>query len=159
MILTLQQRIEQKIHPEPNSGCWIWLGTINPTGGYPQIWANGKTVYAHVLIYEMIKGPIPEGLQLDHLCRVRCCVNPHHLEPVTARENMNRGNPYFIRNRNKTHCIYGHEFTIANTIRGRGGRRECRECKRRVSVERYYRTYPNAGSRSYRKRSPYAPSC
>lgn len=76
------------------SGCWLWLGAIN-SDGYGRMrdprTSYGRMMQAHRFFYEQVRSPIPEGLQLDHLCRVRRCVNPEHLEPVTSRENVRRG--------------------------------------------------------------------
>jgi hypothetical protein len=137
MAKTLLERFNEKFIPEPNSGCWLWLGTLNK-GGYGDICRNGrveKHAQAHRVAYELYVGPIPAGLDLDHLCRVRCCVNPAHLEPVTRSENVKRGlMPAINRARAvaQTHCVHGHEFTAENTIhakvRGRSTR-ECRECR------------------------------
>lgn len=82
-------------------------------------------------MYEAFVGPIPDGLQIDHLCRVRHCVNPAHLEPVTIAENVRRGAAA------QTHCKYGHEYTPENTVIHHGGR-ECRTCNRIRSRRRYY---------------------
>jgi hypothetical protein len=82
--------------PEPNSGCVLWLGELN-SAGYGRISQGnnhvGKRVryLAHRVSYELAKGQVPEGMELDHLCRVRCCINPEHLEPVTRSENNRRG--------------------------------------------------------------------
>ncbi len=73
---------------EPNSGCWLWAGFIHPKNGYGSYRMNGRTCGAHRASYELHVGPIPDGYDLDHLCRVRSCVNPSHLEPVTRRENL-----------------------------------------------------------------------
>src|ERR1019366_4519713 len=83
------ERFLKFVLPEPNTGCWLWTGGLN-RGGYGQFMTPPCTV-AHRVAYELFVGPIPEGLQLDHLCRVRSCVNPQHLEPVSQQENIRRG--------------------------------------------------------------------
>jgi hypothetical protein len=79
-----------KIEGEPNSGCWLWTGSLN--GRYPKIWdgRRGHVIYAHVFAWTVLRGPVPLGYDVDHLCRVKICVNPQHLEPVTRRENLRR---------------------------------------------------------------------
>lgn len=105
--------------------CWIWKAG-KTRWGYGRIRIDGKRRYAHRLPYEDIHGPIPSGLEPDHLCRVRCCVNPDHLEPVTPLENAQRG----IRH-TKTHCIRGHALSGTNLLLKRNGRqRNCRQCGR-----------------------------
>ena len=84
------ERFEAKWTPEPNTGCWLWTGATDRKG-YGQFRSKGAHVKAHRWSYERLVGPIPEGLQIDHLCRVPGCVNPEHLEPVTHRENQVRG--------------------------------------------------------------------
>lgn len=101
------------------SGCWIWHGHCDRHG-----YGRCGRGLAHRASYETFVGEIPAGLQLDHLCRVRNCVNPEHLEPVTMLENIRRG-----FNANKTHCIHGHEFTPENTYRKpKTTARNCRAC-------------------------------
>lgn len=111
--------------------CWLWTGTIDD-GGYGMIAGEGGRNYlrAHRVMYEILVGPIPKGMQLDHLCRVRNCVNPAHLEPVTPRENTLRS-PVALAaiNAAKTRCPRGHLFDvtypITNTSRLRRGCLRC----------------------------------
>lgn len=102
-------------------------------------WGYGKTHggrVAHKFAYQYVIGLIPDGLTLDHLCTVRHCVNPAHLEPVTMKENLMRGNGFGAKNARKTHCHRGHEFTPENTLTI-NGRRVCRPCNRLRLRERY----------------------
>lgn len=121
---------------EKTESCWLWHGRLHK--GYGHIVVVGVAQPAHRFAYELLVGPIPAGLQLDHLCRVRHCVNPTHLEPVTCKENLNRG---IHRNAIKTHCSKGHEFTPENTgyypHKDGRRRRQCRECNRQ-NCARYY---------------------
>ena len=115
--------------PEPNSGCWLWLGGVNE--GYGRVRVGRKQAMAHRVMYEREVGPIPKGLTLDHLCRVRSCVNPAHLEPVTTRENTLRGVGVSALNAQKVACVRGHRFDSKNTYHLRG-KRSCRACHARV---------------------------
>ncbi|WP_329114539.1 HNH endonuclease signature motif containing protein [Streptomyces sp. NBC_01353] len=128
---------------EPGSdGCVLYTGYITD-GGYGQISVNGSQKLAHRAIYELTVGPIPEGMELDHIChnrdsscvggtscRHRRCINVDHLEPVTGAENTRRGRTWAI-NGTKTHCPQGHPYDDENTHRY-GGRRYCRACNREV---------------------------
>lgn len=129
---TLEERLQYFIEPEPNTGCWIWWAS--PDGsGYGQLMIAGKMHKVHRLMYERHRGPIPEGYTLDHLCRVRCCVNPAHLEPVTKKENIHRGIGIAARNAKKTHCPRGHPFSGENLFITVTGSRWCRTCMRDAS--------------------------
>jgi hypothetical protein len=116
--------------------CIIWPGSRYSTG-YGRVWRDGRMQSAHRAAYQDAYGPIPEGLVLDHLCRVRLCVNPDHLEPVTHRVNILRGVGASARNVVKTHCPRGHAFTTENTYLNPRGFRVCRECHR--AADRRYR--------------------
>lgn len=107
-------------------GCWLWGGSRDRKG-YGRWWFRGKQVKAARFAYEHFVGPIPDGLTIDHLCRVTSCVNPGHLEPVPIAENMRRGFSPSSLNRVKTSCPQGHEYTEENTYRS-GGKRWCRTC-------------------------------
>lgn len=114
---------------EVTDGCWLWTG-CQVQNGYGQFRFDGRTGLAHRWAYEHFVGPIPDGLDLDHLCRVRHCVNPAHLEPVTRAENLHRGKGNgFQLNAAKTHCAQGHPFSGHNLIIGKNGQRLCRACK------------------------------
>ena len=108
--------------------CWVWnKSTTHAAHGYGQISIDGKLKLAHRVSYEEYVGPIPEGLGLDHLCRIRACINWRHLEPVTNKENCERGLTG-QHNSNKTHCPWGHLFDEANTYWYKNNRRKCKAC-------------------------------
>lgn len=112
------------------NGCWSWVG--NRVGGYGK-WPIGNKIYpAHRVMYERAKGPIPAGLQLDHLCRNTGCVNPDHLEAVTGTINVLRGTGPTAQNARKTHCKNGHPLTKENIYlpRSSPGQRSCKLCAR-----------------------------
>jgi hypothetical protein len=112
--------------------CWLWTAPPN-SDGYGRLKVDGQEVKAHVFAYELLIGPVPSGLQPDHLCRVRLCVRPDHLEPVTCRVNLLRGDTHAARNAAKTHCLAGHAFSAENTYIYRG-KRYCRACQRSRGV-------------------------
>lgn len=114
--------------------CWIWTAYTNEFG-YGEYNVNGRAERAHRVAYETELHPIPEGLQLDHLCRVPACVNPFHLEPVTMRENLERSPTYPAH---RTHCPQGHPYDEANTYYYKSGGRACRECHRVRENARYH---------------------
>lgn len=123
----LPERFNSKI-AVTSAGCWEWTASVE-RGGYGRYRVGSKTRLAHRVSYEHLVGPIPDGLQLDHLCRNRRCVNPAHLEPVTCKENLMRGETEAARNAAKTHCKHGHELTAANVIVKRSVHRACRLCQ------------------------------
>lgn len=108
-----------------DDGCWEWTASRFRNG-----YGQGNRTVAHRVVYELLVGPVPEGLDLDHLCRNRGCVNPGHLEPVTRRENLRRGETLPAANAIKTHCNTGHEFSEENTYVDALGKRHCRACRR-----------------------------
>jgi hypothetical protein len=122
-------RIEKYSEPEPMSGCLLWIGCLSDSG-YALLRVKGKNKRVHRLLWEAERGVLPSSLTLDHLCRVRSCINIRHLEPVSARENTLRGICRSAVNSRKTHCHRGHEFTPENTrIEGLRLRR-CRQCRK-----------------------------
>ncbi len=136
--MTPLERFHAKWMPEPNTGCWLWLGALT-AGGYGCFYVDKHyRSTAHRVSYELFVGPIPAGLQIDHLCRVRGCVNPDHLEPVTCRENLMRG-PTTLNALNvaKTHCPKGHPLSGGNLKTNRHGHRDCGECRRVLRRRRY----------------------
>lgn len=131
---SLRERIEEKYIPEPNSGCWLWTGAATDRG-YGRVWVHAaqRAIPAYRALYELENGPVPDGLELDHLCRVPACVNPAHLEPVTHKENQCRS-PLIMkgagdRMRAKTHCPQNHPYAGKNLYTFPDGRRVCRICR------------------------------
>lgn len=133
--LSVEQRFWSKVDKDgpvpidrPDLGpCWLWTAATNGHG-YGIFHLDGRLVKPHRFAYELLAGPIPAGLQLDHLCRVRLCLNTAHLEPVTNQENIRRGESG-VRQREKTHCPQGHPYAAGNIYRYRG-KRNCRACSR-----------------------------
>ena len=122
--------IEHWSMPEPNTGCWLWLGSLNMNGYGKMRYLGSGNTRAHRISYKAFKGPIPEGLELDHLCRVKSCVNPDHLEAVTHRENLLRGPGPAADNARKTICPSGHSLLDPLNVYVRRGARTCRACDR-----------------------------
>lgn len=114
---------------ERTETCWLWMGAPSRKGYAQFRTPEGKQVAVHRLAYAHIYGPIPDGMTLDHLCRVHNCVNPEHLEPVTRGENVLRGQTLAAANRAKVECPKGHPYDATNTRHWRG-RRICLACRR-----------------------------
>ncbi|KKN67778.1 hypothetical protein LCGC14_0458110 [marine sediment metagenome] len=110
-------------------GCWLWQGYIRPDGYGEFAVSHRKSMPAHVFSYTDTYGPLPEGLELDHLCRVHSCVRPDHLEAVTHQTNTLRGVGPAAQNAKKIHCPQGHPYDASNTSIYKN-RRRCRECNR-----------------------------
>lgn len=127
-----EQRLLNRTEVDDN-GCWRWTGPLNPAGYGSTIRAWGKGWLPHRLAFTVMVEPIRTEYQIDHLCRVRNCINPGHLEQVTQVENLRRQGAAV------THCVRGHEYTPANTYRSKNGLRRCRKCAPillRASIER-----------------------
>lgn len=123
----LPARLARRIAPA--SGCWIWTGA-RQSRGYGCTSIAGKRALVHRVAYQALVGPIPDDLQIDHLCRVKACCNPAHLEPVTGLVNRQRAAALV------TECRHGHPFTPENTYRTPRGARECRTCRSAQFVRR-----------------------
>jgi len=122
---------------EKTATCWLWKGKTGSLG-YAQVKVRGRSCMAHRIAWEFIHGPIPRGLTLDHLCRIRHCMNPDHLELVTLRENILRGTGVAAKHARQTTCIHGHPLTPENSYCRPGGReRRCRACD--AAISRVYR--------------------
>lgn len=135
-------RIRENISIDPTSGCWNWKLYVNAEG-YGSICVNKKHWAAHRFSYVTFKKNIPKGLVIDHLCRNTSCVNPDHLEPVTNKENIMRGNGICVINARKTHCKRGHAFTKQNTLHKNGNlnHRTCRACASSLYDKKYQKEY------------------
>lgn len=122
------ERFIAKIEVQSGTRCWLWIANVKPTTGYASFQVDGKNVNAHRWIYKRLVGPVPDGLYMDHLCRVRHCVNPWHMEPVTPLENVHRGDA-----RPRTHCPEGHPYAGDNLYVHKGAR-HCITCRRSRKV-------------------------
>jgi hypothetical protein len=126
-----EERFWEKVDKDGPGGCWLWTGAIQHRYGIFNAGPGDDGVYRHVKAHRWawvsLRGPVAEGLELDHLCRVAHCVNPDHIEPVTQQVNLDRANTRPKQLAARTHCKYGHEFSDANTYWA-GTARQCRAC-------------------------------
>ena len=132
---SLEDRFWARVDRRSDDECWEWTGS-RTSHGYGSMSVGGRNRGAHRIAYEIHYGPIPPGLVTDHLCRVRHCVNPAHMEIVTNRENVIRGTVCVPR----THCARGHRLDDDNTGTDRHGRRRCLACKKAADHARYVRS-------------------
>jgi hypothetical protein len=136
--IPIAERLERLSMPEPNSGCVLWLGHIDKYGyGRFTASASRQGRVAHLVAYETYVGPVPVGMELDHLCRNRACRAVWHLEPVTHQVNLLRGVGTAAKNAAKSECVNGHPFDETNTARpyrNHRHHRQCRTCLRDASA-------------------------
>jgi hypothetical protein len=136
----IAERFWEKVNRRGPGECWPWLGA--QSNGYGQMRGHDQAAWAHRVAYELVRGPIPLGLTIDHLCRNRLCVNPSHMEAVTNQENILRGIGFAAENARKTKCPRGHAYDLIGLqpgFRGKGfqNMRGCRTC-RNERVKAYY---------------------
>jgi hypothetical protein len=124
--VTAERRFWEKVDKRGPDECWRWTGALSSKRYGTLTMGHRDRVPAHRFAYELLVGPIPDGLEIDHLCRNTRCVNPAHMEPVTHRENGLRGTSKAAENARKTHCVRGH--SLADAYIYKGGRRQCRTC-------------------------------
>lgn len=138
-------RFFAKIIHNEETGCWLFTSFL--LNGYGRFSlghcrdGSRRTVFAHKLIYESLFGTVPPGLQLDHLCRIRHCVNPAHLEPVTCRQNLLRGDSFSAQNARKIYCPRGHMLIGDNLLPSKlkQGKRTCKQCNNTLTRKNYHR--------------------
>jgi len=137
--LRAYNRFWDRVKKRHSNFCWDWLGLKNERG-YGRFWMNGKLRKAHVVAYGWLIGRIPEGMELDHLCRNTSCVNPSHLQPVTHAENVRRGASPAAKNQARAKCVNGHPFSGKNLYLYKGIHRHCRTCRATRSNRRWRET-------------------
>lgn len=133
-VIPAEVRFAQKYRVDEETGCWVWTASLTPTG-YSNFNDGSGNRNGHRFAYEHFVGPIPDGLTVDHLCRNRACVNPAHLEAVSMRTNLLRGESVASKNSRKTHCSKGHPYDDENTyVNPNTGRRSCRACVKAATL-------------------------
>lgn len=143
-------------HLDPVNGCWVWKGLVSDGYGLNQgVHSPSETRLVHRKVYEFLVGPIPETMTLDHLCRNRACCNPAHLEPVSIKDNVMRGEGACAQHARKTHCKRGHEFTPENTGKASKDGRYCIQCSRDAAKAQRARNHK--GKRMWTVNAPVHP--
>lgn len=135
---TLLSRFWSRVEKMPNGGCWLWRGTIDK-GGYGLFRVGPLGRRAHRIAWELLRGPFPEGLVADHLCRNPPCVNPDHIEPVTNAENLRRGVGTNMVGARTNRCKHGHVLVIVACAGRPEGRRLCPTCRKEFARKRRLR--------------------
>jgi hypothetical protein len=126
---TIESRLFSRVKVDPETGCHNWTGALS-NKKYGSLWKDGRMQKVHRIVWELKHGEVPNGLELDHLCRNTRCCNTSHLEVVSRSENLRRS-PLMDRHSHKTHCPQGHEYSGDNlAIRKSTGWRTCRTCMR-----------------------------
>ena len=137
--LSVQERLEKHVEPEPMSGCWLWTSRVD-RDGYGRMTARSSSEsLAHRWAFLVYRGPIEPDLTVDHLCRNRRCVNPSHMELVSIRENILRGNGRGAVAARQTECSMGH--ALNGQRRDANGKRRCRICQKAYDAARYVRLW------------------
>lgn len=132
---TAAERLDRMSIPEPMSGCVLWLGSVDGSGyGHLRTGDGSRRVrHAHKVAWELVRGPVPPGLVIDHKCRVRSCINPEHMRAVTFSENVLCGDGPTARNARRTHCLNGHPFDVVRP----SGVRACKRCHNARTAKAY----------------------
>lgn len=147
MNAAIERRFWAKVRK--TSTCWLWTACLNK--GYGRFWPMGYGVYAHRFSLGLVGRQVPQGFEVDHLCGVKNCVRPTHLEIVLKAENIRRAD-CGRKHREKTHCPKGHPYSGVNLVRRPSGQRQCRACGRVRALANYWKTHSPRRAR----RGPYA---
>lgn len=136
-VTDIRIRLKARSVRVPTTGCILWLGPLQ--NGYGSLEVQGRKMLVHRVAYETVRGAIGVGLTIDHLCRVRNCINPEHMEAVSSGENTRRGTGVAAHNRRKTRCLRGHLLEGYNLMIVGGARRACRICRNASKLRSYHR--------------------
>lgn len=145
MSRALPERILNKFDVVESTGCWAWNASMYPNG-YGQVWNGHRTEQAHRVVYRLLCSEIASGLEVDHICRNRACVNPAHLRLVSHRENMRCSDAVMGLNARKTHCKRGHLLAGDNLKLQANGSRNCKTCLRLLARNSRIRRLANGNA-------------